>query len=191
VITDALPRAAGRRADYLRSDHLHSLSLPAQELLRARAEAMEGALADDDRGAVEVAAQAFALVIARAADLAPPEVAVLGTRPHRTEEGRCVYEKFGDYDLQTGLIRVWMRTAMRRQVSAYGALLHTLCHEVCHHLDVVGHGLPDTPHTRGFYERTALLYHHARGTPPKPLYWVALSGGKYRLDWRRTMTPRP
>jgi hypothetical protein len=118
-------------------------------------------------------------------------VTVLGTRPHRTEEGRCVYEKFGDYDLQTGLIRVWMRTAMRRRVSAFGSLLHTLCHEVCHHLDVVGLGLADTPHTRGFYERTALLYHHARGTPPKPLHWISLRGGTYRLDWRRTINRRP
>lgn len=40
-------------------------------------------------------------------------------------------------------------------------------------------------HTRGFCERTAVLYHHARGTPPKRLFWVRLPRGRWRIDWRR------
>ena len=43
-----------------------------------------------------------------------------------------------------------------------------------------------TGNTRGFYERTAALYHHARGTPPKRLFWVAVPGGRWRIDWPRT-----
>jgi hypothetical protein len=34
-----------------------------------------------------------------------------------------------------------------------------------------------TRDTRGFYERTAALYHHARGTPPKRLCWIACEEG--------------
>ena len=52
--------------------------------------------------------------------------------------------------------------------------------------------LPVKFHTRGFYERTAALY-LARGTPPKRLFWVALPGGRWRIDWPRTnrTTPPP
>jgi hypothetical protein len=31
-----------------------------------------------------------------------------------------------------------------------------------------------------------VLYHYARGTPPKRLYWAATSGGRWRIDWPRT-----
>jgi hypothetical protein len=98
-----------------------------------------------------------------------------------------VYEKFGDYDLETAHIRVWMRTAMRHKTTSFGTFLHTLCHELVHHVDVVGLDLGDTPHTRGFFERAAILYHHARGTPRKQLVWVGLRDGRYRIDWGRTM----
>jgi hypothetical protein len=30
------------------------------------------------------------------------------------------------------------------------------------------------------------LYHHARGTPPKRLFWVEVPGGRWRIDWTRT-----
>jgi hypothetical protein len=187
VITDPVPRATARRAAYLRSDELRTLELPTAASLMAAAGAIEAGLADEDRAAVERACRAFAVEVVGANGLAVPPVAVLGTRPHRTEGGVCIYEKFGDYDLRTAHIRVWMRTAMRQKVTAFGTLLHTLCHELCHHLDVVGLALPDTDHTRGFYERASLLYHHARGTPRRPLVWVGFGNGRYRLDWRRTM----
>jgi len=44
----------------------------------------------------------------------------------------------------------------------------------------------DSWHTRGFYERAAALYHHARGTPQKKLFWVPMSGERWRIDWQRT-----
>src|ERR1700736_5557100 len=67
-----------------------------------------------------------------------------------------------------------------------GTFLSTLCHEFCHHLDFQRFGFPDSWHTRGFYERTAALYHHVRGTPPKRLFWVPTAGGRWRIDWPRT-----
>ena len=64
--------------------------------------------------------------------------------------------------------------------------ISTLCHEFCHHLDYGRFGFQDSPHTRGFYERAADLYHHARGTPRKPLFWVPLPGDRWRIAWPQT-----
>jgi hypothetical protein len=187
MITDPLPRATTRRADYKRSDELRQVTLPPANVLQPLTDAIDGAIGTGRPLDVQQACQAFAAGVVQPLALPPPGISILGTRPHRTQEGVCIYEKFGDYDLTSARIRIWMRTAMRHQVTSFGALLHTLCHELCHHIDVVGLGLADTPHTRGFYERTALLYHHARQTPRKPLAWVALRDGRYRLDWGRTM----
>jgi hypothetical protein len=84
------------------------------------------------------------------------------------------------------LIRVWMRTAVRKEVTSFGTFLSTLCHEFCHHLDFKKFGFIDSWHTRGFYERAGVLYHHARGTPFKKLFWVPVAGGRWRIDWQRT-----
>jgi len=75
------------------------------------------------------------------------------------------------------LIRVWMRTAVRKEITSFGTFLSTLRHEFCHHLDFRQFGFPDSWHTRCFYERTAALYHHARGTAHKRLFWVPLAAG--------------
>jgi hypothetical protein len=78
------------------------------------------------------------------------------------------------------------RTAVRKEITPFGTFLSTVCHEFCHHLDLQRFGFADSWHTRGFYERTAALYHHARGTPPKQLFWVAGAGSRWRFDWPRT-----
>src|SRR5258708_28637829 len=76
------------------------------------------------------------------------------------------------------LIRVWMRTAVRKEVSSFGTFLSTLCHEFCHHLDFHKFGFADSWHTRGFYERSGALYHCLRGTVPKSLFWTPAAGGR-------------
>jgi hypothetical protein len=103
----------------------------------------------------------------------------------RTRE-RGTFELFGDYFPDSMLIRAWMRTAVRKEVTSFGTFLSTLCHEFCHHLDFRKFGFSDSWHTRGFYERAGVLYHHARGTPLKRLFWVPMSGGRWRIDWQRT-----
>lgn len=95
-------------------------------------------------------------------------------------------ELFGDYTPGSSVIRVWMRTPLRKQVTSFGTFLSTLCHEFCHHLDYERLGFEDSPHTRGFFGRTAALYHHLRRTPPKKLVWVPVPGGRWRIDWQRT-----
>ena len=112
-------------------------------------------------------------------------VRVLAARPLRTRE-HGTFELFGDYTPDSMLIRVWMRTAVRKKVTSFGTFLSSLCHEFCHHLDFQKFRFEDSWHTRGFYERTALLYHQARGTAPKKLFWVTLPGGRWRIDWPRT-----
>jgi hypothetical protein len=105
---------------------------------------------------------------------------VLAARPLRVREGWST-ELFGDYAPETMLIRVWMKTAVRKEVTSFGTFLSTLCHEFCHHLDFHKFKFPDSWQTRGFYERTAVLYHCARGTAPKRLFWVRMPGGCWRI----------
>ena len=87
-------------------------------------------------------------------------IRVLAARPLRVRESWST-ELFGDYTPETMLIRVWMRTAVRKEVTSFGTFLSTLCHEFCHHLDYQKFEFHDSWHTRGFYERAAALYHHA------------------------------
>jgi hypothetical protein len=79
-----------------------------------------------------------------------------------------------------------MRTAVRKEVTSFGTFLSTLCHEFCHHFDFKKFGLADSWHTRGFYERAGVLYHHAMGTPLKKLLWVPVIRERWRIDWQRT-----
>ena len=110
---------------------------------------------------------------------------MLAARPLRVREN-WASELFGDYNPETMLIRIWMRTAVRKEITSFGTFLSTLCHEFCHHLDFQRFRFADSWHTRGFYERAGALYHNARGTPPKKLFWVQVPGGRWRIDWQRT-----
>jgi hypothetical protein len=112
-------------------------------------------------------------------------VRVLAARPLRTCE-HGTFEVFGDCSPETMLIRVWMRTAVRKEITSFGTFLSTLCHEFCHHLDFQKFGFSDSWHTRGFYERAAALYHYARGIPRKRLFWTPVAGGCWGIDWVRT-----
>ncbi|MGA8701047.1 MAG: hypothetical protein WB625_05320 [Candidatus Sulfotelmatobacter sp.] len=51
-------------------------------------------------------------------------------------------ELFGDYTPETMLIRVWMKTAVRKEVTSFGAFLSTLSHEFCPILILSGSVLP-------------------------------------------------
>jgi len=106
--------------------------------------------------------------------------------PPGVRENRWAAELFGDHHLEKKLIRVWTRTAVQKRVTSFGTFLSTLCHEFCHHLDCERFGFRNTRHTRGFYERAAALYHHARSTPAKHPFWAPLPNGRWSIDWPRT-----
>jgi len=186
VITDPVPRAAAKRREYDRSDAIVTMPLSKDgqlaALVRALAEAMEaGATAPVQRAGTRLLAELAAFY-----GVPVPPLRVLGVRPHRVTAGVCTYQLFGDYTPKTQRIRVWMRTAIREKVSSPKALLNTLLHEFCHHLDCTRLGCPESFHTRGFFTRIDHLYHHALETPlekRRPLRWIK-RGAVWSVDWR-------
>jgi len=184
MITDAPPKN-GNRAGFMESDRITTLDLPHDGRLLTCAKTIESAMKAGTTADVRRACAEFLAATSEFYRTAPCGVRVLAARPLRVRE-HWATELFGDYHPQSMLIRVWMRTAVRKEVTSFGTFPSTLCHEFCHHLDFQRFGFPDSWHTRGFFERTAAFYHHARGTPPKRLFWVPVAGGRWRIDWPRT-----
>jgi hypothetical protein len=183
MITDRPPRKASLLAEFRASDQRIDLPVPADPRLQLRAQAIEAALKSGKLPALLRACSEFLRLAADFYRVESPGIRVLAARPLRVYEGGGSMELFGDYNLGTRLIRVWMRTAVRRQVTSFGTFLSTLCHEFCHHLDCRGLGFRASPHTRGFYARASILYHHARGTPVKRLVWRKMPGNRWLIDW--------
>jgi len=184
MLTDPSPRDQNR-AGYAESDRTKTLDLPDNVVLSTIAASIEDAMRTGKAAEVRRPCLEFLERAAEFYKVPPSGIRVLAARPLRVREN-WTSELFGDYDPATMAIRLWMRTAVRKEVTSYGTFLSTLCHEFCHHLDFHLFKFPDSWHTRGFYERTATLYHHARGTPLKRLVWAPVSGGRWRIDWQRT-----
>ena len=185
MLTERAPRRKIAHGEFLKSDLLTSLPVPADDRLLVRANAMASALKQENMGVVLAACTDFVRIAAEFYGVASPGIRVLAARPLRVREGWSS-ELFGDYAPETGQIRVWMRTAVRKQVTSLGTFLSTVCHEFCHHLDYHRFKFSDSWHTRGFYGRTAAIYHHARGTAVKELFWTEAGHGQWRIDWLRT-----
>jgi len=184
MLTDAPPRKANR-AGFPESDQTRTLDLPQDGSLLTITKSIESAMRRGRSTDVRRTCADFLKAAAEFYKVADCGIRVLAARPLRVRESWST-ELFGDYTPETMLIRVWMRTAVRKEVTSFGTFLSTLCHEFCHHLDYQKFEFHDSWHTRGFYERTAALYHHARGTPPKRLFWVPIPGERWRIDWPRT-----
>jgi hypothetical protein len=186
MVTDPVPKTARLRAEYLRSDELRDLLLPSDDLFLRAARCIEEALGTEETPPVRKACIEFLSAAAEFYLVSMPQVRVLRARPIRVREGGWGTELFGDYHFDEKVIRVWMRTAVQRRVTSFGTFFSTLTHEFCHHLDRERFGFSETPHTRGFFERAAVLYHHGRGTPAKRLVWVPFGRGRWRIDWQKT-----
>ena len=184
MLTDAPPRRANR-AGFLESDRIRTLDLPGDGGLTSIAKSIESAMKCEASRDVRGLCTQFLSAASDFYRVPNCAVRVLAARPLRVRE-RGTFELFGDYDPESSVIRLWMRTAVRKEVTSFGTFVSTLCHEFCHHLDFQKFGFADSWHTRGFYERAAALYHHARGTPPKKLFWMPMTGGRWRIDWQRT-----
>jgi hypothetical protein len=184
MLTDAPPRKANR-ARFLESDRLTTLRVPENSNLVEIARCIEAAMIDGNALRVRTSCSDLLTEMASFYAVPPCGIRVLAARPLRVRE-RWTSELFGDYSPDTGMIRVWMRTAVRKEVTSFGTLLSTLCHEFCHHLDFQRFGFPDSWHTRGFYERTGALYHCARGTPSTRLFGTRLPRERWRINWPRT-----
>ena len=183
MLTDAPPRK--NRAQFSESDRIKTLDLARNGGLTDIAQRLDRAMKADKIRDVRSACTEFLATASDFYQVPTCGVRVLAARPLRTREHGS-FELFGDYAPESMLIRVWMRTAVRKEVTSFGTFLSTLCHEFCHHLDFKKFGFADSWHTRGFYERAGVLYHYARGTPLKKLFWVPVAGGRWRIDWQRT-----
>jgi hypothetical protein len=182
MLTDAPPRK-GNRVEFSESDRLKTLDLPRDRALTKIGQRLESAMKTDRIRDVRSACTEFLATASNFYEVPTCGVRVLAARPLRARE-RGTVELFGDYDPETSLIRVWMRTAVRKEVTSFGTFLSTLCHEFCHHLDFKNFGFADSWHTRGFYERAGVPYLYARGTPLKKLFWVPVAGRRWRIDWQ-------
>jgi hypothetical protein len=169
------------------------MPLPAAEPVREATRRLAESMATEELAPVRRTAAALLEIMAGFYGVPVPPVRVLGVRPHRIDDGVCTYQLFGDYTPSTQRIRVWMRTAVRGQVSSPKALLNTLLHEFCHHLDCTRLSCPESYHTRGFFTRIDHLYHLALGTPPEArrrLHWVK-RGSVWAIDWQRSRAAAP
>jgi hypothetical protein len=184
MLTDAPPRKRSLRL-FLESDRLNTLPLPDDGRFPQIASRIEATMKAGEVKGVGIASEEFLNAAADFYRVRRCGVRVLAARPLRVREYSTT-ELFGDYHPDTLLIRVWMRTAIRKEVTSFGTFLSTLCHEFCHHLDFQKLAFGNSWHTRGFYERTATLYHHSKGTPRKRLIWMAVQGRRWRIDWART-----
>lgn len=155
----------GQRREYERSDTISQVPLRPSPALAAAVVELDAALRGDDLHGTDQAAQLLATCICRGLGVPGVRVRVEGVRPH-DQRG----ELHGLYTPGDGTshdrILVWMRTAKRGDVVRTRTFLRTLLHEVCHHLDFVLFALPNSFHSRGFYQReSSLLRVVVRGTP--------------------------
>jgi hypothetical protein len=184
MLTDPAPHNSDL-AGFRESDRMTTLDLPENDGLAAIARSIETAIRVGQTANVSRACADFVRTASHFYEVKDCRVRVLAARPLKMRE-QWTMELFGDYAPETMVIRVWMRTAVRKEITSFGTFLSTLCHEFCHHLDFKKFNFADSWHTRGFYERAAVLYHHARGTPRKRLVWAPMSRGRWRIDWQRT-----
>ena len=188
MLTDAPPRKRSLKT-FLESDRLNTLPLPPDNRLPRIAACIESALKAGNRQEVTRASEEFLEVASDFFQVRRCGLSLLASRPLRVRE-HSTTELFGDYQPNTALIRIWTRTAVRKEITSFGTFLSTLCHEFCHHLDLQRFGFSHSWHTRGFYERASVLYHHSQGTPRKPLVWMRIRRQRWRIDWLRTNRAR-
>lgn len=190
MVTDSAPRKTASRKLFLASDQMRTLPLPQDSKLIALATNIDTAMRADEISKVRRACDDFLRTASEFYQVPVCTIRVLAARPVRVREYSTT-ELFGDYHPDAKTIRVWMRTAIRKEITSFGTFLSTLCHEFCHHLDFHRFSLGSSWHTRGFYNRAAILYHHAKGTPVKELVWIPIRGARWRIDWQRTTGRRP
>lgn len=191
MITEPSPKRLTLLREYDASARLRTMPAPDPRSLTPLVEALANAREEGDRPGVNAACKRILDLLAAFYGVPPPEIKVLGPRPHRTREGVLAYELFGDYEPKSGKIRLWTRTAIHKQWTSSGVMLSTLCHEFVHHLDVARLGFSRSYHTVGFFERTHILYQAALGQPHYPLAWHPPDAqGSRRINWGETRRRR-
>ncbi len=148
MLTETPPRKSNHLAGFRESDRITTLELPDDMRLPEIAKAIESAMKMDQTANVRRTCADFLKAASQFYAVPDCSVRVLAARPLRVRE-HWTTELFGDYDPETMLIRVWMRTAVRKEVTSFGTFLSTLCHEFCHHLDYNKFDFAGSWHTVG------------------------------------------
>ena len=129
MLTDAPPRKA-TRTGFLESDRIRTLDLPQNGRLLAIAQSVESAMQCERSADVRHACAEFLDSASEFYKVSGCSIRVLAARPLRVRE-QWATELFGDYNPETMMIRVWMKTAVRKEITSFGTFLSTLCHEFC------------------------------------------------------------
>jgi hypothetical protein len=169
MFTDAAPRNKARHKLFLDSDRLEMLPLPPDGTLAALGSRIEAAMKVANAAGVRAASDEFLRAASDFYRVPRCPLRVLAARPLRVRE-YSTSELFGDYHPDTKAIRVWMRTAVRKEVTSFGTFLSTLCHEFCHHLDFHRFGF------RRFLAHTRLLWPRRGAVSPCQRYAAQAAG---------------
>lgn len=159
---------ADERREYERSAGLEKIALAPDPRFARIVQGVDQSLAADDRQATERASQALVDGVSRGLSIPTATIRVQGRRPPDGDgELHGIYRPAeGD---ERDQISVWMRTAKREDVVATRTFLRTLLHEVVHHVDMRLLELPNSFHTKGFYQRESSLFRIVtKGTPLAP-----------------------
>jgi hypothetical protein len=116
MLTDLPPRT-GNRAGFLESDRMNTLDLPDSDTLASITQAIETAMQTGKTANVRRACAEFLEQSSQFYKVPECGVRVLDARPLRVRESWTT-ELFGDYDPGTMNIRLWMRTAVRKEVTS-------------------------------------------------------------------------
>ena len=136
MLTDA-PLRKANRAQFLESDQMKTLDLPKNGRLPSITKSIESAMKGGKGSDVRRACTEFLGAASDFYRVPNCAIRVLAARPLRVRE-RGTPELFGDYDPETSVIRVWMRTAVRKEVTSFGTFLSTLCHEYARKIQTTG-----------------------------------------------------
>lgn len=149
--------SAPHKRIYRLSDQVTAVPLPCAGELGPEVADLRQALAAGSRREVQRATRVLCRAVTDLLGVPPVVVEVLAVRPSGSTgelHGLYTWEEG-----KRGRLQVWMRTAARGQVVAFRTFLRTVLHELCHHLDLELLGLPETFHTRGFFQRESSLFH--------------------------------
>jgi len=147
--------SARDQATYRKSDGAPLIRLADPRALSPLVSELRGALALENRTAIEGAARSLSRALTDMLGVPPVEVKVLAVRPSRG--GGELHGLYTRDSRRPPRIQVWMRTARYRRVVAFRTFLRTLLHEMAHHLDYSYLGLEDSFHTEGFFKRESGL----------------------------------
>src|SRR5262249_41780641 len=120
MLTDSPSRK--NRSGFLESDRIKTLDLPQDRGMTEIAQRLESAMKWDNVRDVRSACTEFLATASDFYEVPTCCVRVLAARPLRTRE-HGTFELFGDYSPDSMLIRVWMRTAIRREVTSFGTFV--------------------------------------------------------------------